>query len=65
MIAGASPAGQAVDVLGNVIGKGLGYVAQGGRRLMNFLRPAADEIADAATAGFGSIRPDVGDMRNV
>ena len=65
MIAGASPAGQAVDVLGNVIGKGLGYVAQGGRRLMNFLRPAADEIADAATVGFGSIRPDVGDMRNV
>lgn len=59
MIAGAHPAAAAADVVGNVIGKGLGYVAQGGRQLMNFLRPAADEIADAATAGFAKIRPDV------
>ena len=57
MIAGASPAGQAVDVLGNVVGKGLGYVSRGGRQLMNFLRPKADEAVEAAVSGFGSIRP--------
>ena len=56
MAAGASPAGQAVDVLGNAIGRGLGYVAKGGKQVMNFLRPKADEITDAATAGFGQIR---------
>jgi hypothetical protein len=57
VIAGASPAGQAVDVLGNVVGKGLGYVSRGGRQLMNFLRPKADEAVEAAVSGFGSVRP--------
>ena len=55
MIAGAHPAAAAADVVGNVIGRGLGYVAQGGRQLMNFLRPKADEVLDAAV-GLGQIR---------
>jgi len=64
MAAGASPAGQAVDVLGNVIGKGLGYVAKGGKQVMNFLRPKADETAEilesvVQQSGYGPFRPKV------
>ena len=57
--AGMHPAGAAADVIGNVVGKGLGLVAQGGRAVMNFLRPASDELADAAQAAYGSIRPNI------
>lgn len=48
MIAGAHPAGAAADVVGNAIGAGLGYVARGGKQLINFLRPKADEATEAA-----------------
>tara|TARA_X000001316_G_scaffold3893_1_gene836 strand:- start:17791 stop:19521 length:1731 start_codon:yes stop_codon:yes gene_type:complete len=63
MVAGATPAGAAVDVVGNVIGKGLGYVARGGRQLMNFLRPASDEVADAVQLGMKSDPMRYGDAR--
>ena len=53
MIAGAHPAGAAADVVGNVIGKGLGAVARGGKQVMNFLRPKADEAAELAVQRLG------------
>lgn len=44
---------------GAIASKAGPYIKRGAERVMNFLRPAADEIADAATAGFGSIRPNI------
>ena len=41
---------------GAVASKAGPYIKKGAQRVMNFLRPKADEITDAATAGFSQIR---------
>lgn len=75
LTASFTPIGAAADPIGNAIGYVAGktlvpagrYAFTKGKQLMNFLRPKTDEITDAATAGFGSIRPksNYDDLRNL
>ena len=50
MASSMSPAGAAVDVLGNVIGKGVGAVVNQGKNLMKFLLPKSEKTAIALDA---------------
>lgn len=54
-------------VPGAVASKAGPYIRKGAERVMNFLRPKTDEIADIATAGFGSVRPkrNYDDLKNL